>query len=192
MRFYSKILLFMLVAAIGFACSSGSKKPSAPLDVLKQYADAFQKKDITAMKLLLSGETLKMHEQEAKAQNVTVDDIVRRETLFAENQKTYEFRNQKIEDTTATIEMKDSLGIWNTIHFVKEDGAWKINRKVEADKIQQEVEQKQNELDQIINQGRIDDANLNTNVNMNVNVNVNANVNANVNMNAIPNTNTQP
>lgn len=191
MRFYSKILLFILVAAMGFACSTASRKTLTPLETLKEYAEAFQKKDITAMKLLLSQETLKMHEQEAKAQNVTVDDIVRRETLFAENQKTYEFRNQKVEDTTATIEMKDSIGIWNTVHFVKEDGAWKIDRKGDSDKIQQEVEQKQNELDQIINQGRIDTANTGSanigsanvsNVNI-ANVNI-GNVNGGTNTNA--------
>jgi hypothetical protein len=50
--------------------------------------------------------------------------------------------------------MKDSSGIWNTVQFVKEDGIWKIDRRGFANKIQQEVEQKNNELDQLINQGR--------------------------------------
>jgi hypothetical protein len=49
------------------------------------------------MKELLSAESIKMHQQEAKVQNLTLDDIVRRETLFTEGQKTVEFRNQKIE-----------------------------------------------------------------------------------------------
>ena len=106
------------------------------------------------MKLLLSAETLKMHEQEAKVQNATVDDIVKRETLFTENQTTADFRNQKIVDDKATIEMKDSTGIWNTVQFVKEEGVWKIDRRGFANKIEQEVEQKNNELDQLINQCR--------------------------------------
>jgi Domain of unknown function (DUF4878) len=186
MCFYSKILLFIFIAASFAACSVAPKKTLTPLETLKEYGDAYKKKDFTTMKLLLSQETLKMHEQEAKAQNTTVDEIVKRETLFSENQKTADFRNQKIEDASATIEMKDSTGIWNTVHFVKEDGVWKIDRKSDADKIQREVEQKQNELDQIINQGRIDNTNVNTNANVNTNINTNANTNA------IPNTNTQP
>jgi hypothetical protein len=157
MRFYKQFLAFILIAAaLGAACSSAPKKQLTPLETLKEYGEAFQKKDITTMKLLLSEESLKMHEQEAKAQNLTVDDIVKRETLFSENQKTAEFRNQKVEDDKASIEMKDSMGIWNTVQFVKEDGAWKIDRRAFATKIEQEVEQKQNELDNIINQGRID------------------------------------
>lgn len=156
MRFYQQFLVFSLIAAVAFGCSTASKKPLTPLETLKAYASAYKKKDITAMKLLLSQESLKMHEQEARSQNVTVDDIVKRETLFGENQTTAEFRNEKIEDAKATIEMKDSVGLWNTIQFVKEDGVWKIDRRGFADKIQQDVEQKQNELDNIINQGRID------------------------------------
>ena len=157
MRFYQQFLILILIAAAMLtACSTAPKKQLTPLETLKEYGDAFQKKDITTMKLLLSAESLKMHEQEAKAQNVTLDDVVKRETLFSENQKTAEFRNQKIEDERATIEMKDAFGIWNTVQFVREDGVWKIDRRAFANKIEQEVEQKQNELDQMINRERID------------------------------------
>ena len=157
MRFYQQFLILILIAAAMLtAFSTAPKKQLTPLETLKEYGDAFQKKDITTMKLLLSAESLKMHEQEAKAQNVTLDDVVKRETLFSENQKTAEFRNQKIEDERATIEMKDAFGIWNTVQFVREDGVWKIDRRAFANKIEQEVEQKQNELDQMINRERID------------------------------------
>ena len=154
MRFYYKFLVLILIAAVFPACSSAPKKTLTPLETLKAYGNAYKKKDITAMKLLLSQESLKMHDQEAKAQNVTVDDIVKRETLFSENQTQADFRNEKTEDEKATVEMKDSTGIWNTVQFVKEDGVWKIDRKGFATNIQQQVEQKNNELDQIINEGR--------------------------------------
>ena len=154
MRFYKQFLVFILIALVSAACSSAPKKILTPLETLQAYGNAYKKKDTTAMKLLLSQESLKMHEQEAKAQNVTVDDIVKRETLFSENQTQANFRNQKIEDDKATIEMQDSAEIWNTVQFVKEDGVWKIDRRGFANKIQQEVEQKNNELDQLINQGR--------------------------------------
>ena len=202
MRFYPKNLVFILIAAFSFACSTAPKKTLTPLETLKEYGDAFQKKDITTMKLLLSQESLKMHEQEAKAQNTTVDEIVRRETLFSENQKTAEFRNQKVEDDKATIEMKDASGIWNTIHFVKEDGAWKIDKKGFANQIEQLNQQKQNELDQLINDSRIGNTNEaqtnvgNTNENPaeigNTNVNQARIGNKNENQIIIGNTNKQP
>ena len=189
MRFYPKILVFILIAAFGFACSTAPKKTLTPLETLKEYGEAFQKKDITTMKLLLSSESLKMHEQEAKAQNTTVDEIVKRETLFTENQKTAEFRNQKVEDDKATIEMKDASGIWNTIHFVKEAGAWKIDKKGFANQIEQLNQQKQNELDQLINNSRIGNTNENpTNVG-NTNENPTEVGNTNVNQTRIGNTN---
>lgn len=160
MRFYYKILVLILIAAVFSACSSAPKKTLTPLETLKAYGNAYKKKDITTMKLLLSQESLKMHEQEAKSQNLTVDDIVKRETLFGENQTTAEFRNEKTEDEKATVEMKDSMGIWNTVQFVKEEGVWKIDRKGFATKIQQDVEQKQQDVFDNFNRDRIDDANV--------------------------------
>lgn len=194
MRFYKQFLVFILIAALAAACSSSAKKNQTPLETLKAYGNAYKKKDITAMKLLLSEETLKMHEQEARAQNVTVDDIVKRETLFSETQKSAEHRNERIDGNKATIEMKDANGIWNTVQFVREDGTWKIDRRGFANRIEQEVEQKQNELDNIINQGRIDDSNSNVNSNPSANPNANPtlDVNANPTFDTKPPANTNP
>ena len=147
-------LLLSLPVLIGLFIGCGSNEPASPLQTFKTYTKAVKQKDTESMKVLLSNDTIKMHEQEAKAQNVTVDDIVKRETLFSENQTSAEFRNEKTVDEKATVEMKDSTGIWNTVQFVKEEGVWKIDRKGFATNIQQQVEQKNNELDQIINQGR--------------------------------------
>ncbi|MEO8041006.1 MAG: hypothetical protein ABI646_00225 [Acidobacteriota bacterium] len=106
------------------------------------------------MKLLLSAESIKMHEQEAKAQNVTLDDIVRRETLFAEGQKTVEFRNQKIDGEKATLEVKNSFGSWETVPFVREDEEWKIDKKGYADNLMEDFEHNNQQMDDIINQGK--------------------------------------
>lgn len=70
------------------------------------------------MKILLSDATIKMHEKEAKAQGVTVDDIVKRETLFSENQKSVEFRNENISGEKATLQVKNAYGSWETVPFV--------------------------------------------------------------------------
>src|SRR5690606_6148346 len=96
-------------------------------------------------KLLLSNETIKMHEQEAKAQNVTLDDVVKRETLVGEDQTQIEFRNEKIDGQKATLEIKNSFGQWVTLPFIFEDDAWKIDKKGYADNFIKEIEQQQND-----------------------------------------------
>ena len=95
-----------------------------------------------------------MHEQEAKSQNLTLDDVVRRETLFTEGQKTVEFRNEKIEGEKATLEVKNSFGSWETVPFVREEDEWKIDKKGYADRLMQEIEQNNQQIDNLINQGK--------------------------------------
>lgn len=152
MRIYLILLLLMFVAA-GFGCT-GEEKPATPLETFKTYTRAIKKKDITTMKLLLSSETLKMHEQEAKSQGITVDDIVKRETLFGENQSTVEFRNEKIDGDKATLEVKDPMGFWQTVHFVREAGEWKIDKKSSADQLMQEIEEENRKADEELNSNR--------------------------------------
>ena len=152
MRVYSKLII-LFSAFLIFACAS-DEKPSTPLETLKAYTAAIKKKDLTTMKLLLSADSIKMADREAKSQNVTLDEIVKRETLFSEDQSTVEFRNEKIDGERATIEMKDSFSSWNTVPFVREEGAWKIDKQGIANQMMQEIEQENKQLDDIINQGR--------------------------------------
>ncbi len=152
MRFYFKFIILM-VAGLSFACADSSE-PTTPLETLKAYTQAIKKKDTTTMKRLLSEASIKMSEQEAKSQNVTVDEIVKRESLFSKDQKTVEFRNEKIDGDKATIEMMDSFGMWNTVPFVREDGVWKIDKQGIANQMMQDFEKDSRRLDDIINQGR--------------------------------------
>lgn len=148
MRIWSRILLFLLFA---FALSCGASKPATPLETFKTYTKAIKQKDTTTMKLLLSKATIKMHEQEAKSQRVTVDEIVKRETLVNENQKTVEFRNEKIDGDKATLQVKTSYGSWETVPFVREDGVWKIDKQGYADQMIREMDESNRKLDEIIN-----------------------------------------
>ena len=141
------ILMFMVV---GFGCA-GDEKPASPLETFKTYTKAIKKKDYTTMKQLLSADTLKMHADEAKSQGVTVDDILKRETLFNENQTSVEFRNEKIEGDKATLEVKDPMGYWQTLYFVLENGEWKINKKASADQLMQEIEEENRKADEQFN-----------------------------------------
>jgi hypothetical protein len=150
-RLYPKILIFLFVC---LAACGGQPTPSTPFKTLEAYTKAIKKKDTTTMKLLLSKETIKMHEQEAKSQNLTLDDIVQRETLFLPDQKVVKFRNEKIEGDKATIEMENQYGSYDIIYFVKEEDGWKIDKQGFANQMMEQNDLKNDELDNIINQGK--------------------------------------
>jgi hypothetical protein len=89
MKLFNYLLLFAYAAAsLMMSSCAFDKEPATPKQTFETYVRALKKKDITTMKLLLSKDTLKMHEQEAKAAGVTLDDIVKRETLIGEGQST--------------------------------------------------------------------------------------------------------
>ncbi len=141
MRIWSRILIFSLISLIA-ACAAS--EPSTPLQTFKTYTKALKQKDYTTMKLLLSNATIKMHEKEAKAQGVTVDDIIKRETLFSEGQKSVEYRDEKIDGDKATLLVKNSRLAWETVPFVREDGVWKIDKQGYADKMMKDIQDQQN------------------------------------------------
>lgn len=152
MRFFKKFTI-LFSAALLLTCAE-AEKPSTPLETLKAYTAAIKKKDPTTMKLLLSEGSIEMARQEADAQNVALDEIVKRETLFRENQSTVEFRNEKIDGDRATIEMKDSFDTWNTVPFVREEGIWKIDKQGIANQMMLDFERENKRLDDIINQSK--------------------------------------
>ncbi len=141
MRIWSRLIIFSLAA---FLISCSEQQPATPLETYKTYTKAIKKKDTAAMKLLLSEATIKMNEQEAKAQGVSVDDVVKRETLFIESQKSVEYRDEKIEGDKATLQVKNSFGSWETVPFVREDGVWKIDKLGYANKMMQEIIKRNN------------------------------------------------
>jgi hypothetical protein len=149
-----RVLSFIILTLfVTLACSTESR-PDTPIESFKAYILAVKQKDTTRMKNLLSADSIKMHEQEAKAQNVTLDDIVKRETLFTEGQKTVEFRNEKIEGEKATLEVKNSFGSWEIVPFVREDSEWKIDKKGYTERMMQDFEQNNQQMDDFINQGK--------------------------------------
>jgi hypothetical protein len=118
------------------------------------YIKALKAKDYTSMKILLSDATIKMHEKEAKAQGVTVDDIVKRETLISENQTAVEYKNEKIDGDKATLQVKNAYGSWETVPFVREDGVWKIDKQGYANQMQKDIEDSDRKIDEMINGNR--------------------------------------
>lgn len=142
----------LLVATMLTAC--GSDAPSTPVETFKTYVKAIKAKDTRAMKVLLSDATLKMHDQEAKAQNISVDEIIKRETLLAEGQRNVEYRNEKIDGDKATLQVKSS-GFWQTIPFVREDGVWKIDKQGVADQMLQDMDESNRKLNEMINNSNV-------------------------------------
>lgn len=147
--------LFLIAVLSGvFACSSADPEPRTPIDTFKTYTKAIKAKDVATMKLLLSAETMKMNELEAQARGVSVDEVVKNDTLFSESQKTVKLRNEKIEGDKATLEVQNTFGTWEMVPFIKEEGVWKIDKKGYAQRLMDEVNQGSQQLDDIINQSR--------------------------------------
>lgn len=176
MRFYRKISVFILSVVFLAACG-GASEEALPIESLRAYSKAVKAKDVKMMKTLLSAGSLKIHEQEAKAQNVSIDEIILRDTLFPPDQRVFEYRNQKIDGERATVEVENNFGGWDLIYLVREDGIWKIDKKGTSDQILNEVEEAEKALDEAIIQGREQanqdfnsaDANLDSNRDANIN-----------------------
>lgn len=150
------IVAFIAVSAFFTLLACGeSRQPATPVETLKAYTIAMKSKDITMMKLLLSEASLKMHQEEAKARGVTVDEIVQQQTLFAPDQRVFDYRNEKIEGDTATVEVENSFGGWDTVYLVRENGAWKIDRKGTSDSMIEDIERQNQLLEQQMDEGGI-------------------------------------
>jgi hypothetical protein len=147
MRFWPKIIV--LATFLFLVSCARESRPSTPIDTFKAYTAAIKKKDLTTMKLLLSESSRKMHEQEARARGVTLDDVIKTQTLFKEDQTSVKLRNEKIDGDKATLEVQNSYGNWETLPFVKEEGIWKIDKQGFADQIIQDADQKGKELDEL-------------------------------------------
>lgn len=150
------ILAFIAVSAcLAFLACGDSRQPATPVETLKAYTIAMKSKDTTMMKLLLSDASLKLHQEEAKARGVTLDEIVQQQTLFAPDQRVFDYRNEKIEGDSATVEVKNAFGGWDTVFLVRENGAWKIDRKGTSDKMIEDIEKQNQLLEQQLDEGGI-------------------------------------
>lgn len=141
MRIWLRILTVLLFGIFFNAC--GEQAPATPLETYKTYTKAIKRKDTAAMKLLLSEATIKMNEEEAKSQGVTVDDIVKRETLFIESQRSVEYRDERIDGDKATLQVKNSFGSWETVPLVRENGEWKIDKLGQANQMMIDILKRQ-------------------------------------------------
>lgn len=119
----------LLVTAVVLLALAGCKSAGSPAATFKTFFEAQRKKDIAGMKQQLSKTSLAMMEVSAKEQGVTLDKMIAGELEHpaANIDKMPETRNEKINGSEATLELhNDNTQNWDTMYFVKEDGAWKI------------------------------------------------------------------
>lgn len=125
MKIYQTIIL-ALCALFVVNCSSMQPQTKSPAEVLKTLNEASKTKDVEAVKQSISKGTLGLIEESAKAQNLTVDEMLKKDN-GSPFKELPEMRNEKIEGDTATLELKNTTtNDWETVPFVKEDGNWKL------------------------------------------------------------------
>jgi hypothetical protein len=112
----------LTVAASGLDGISAAAGASSPSATLKAAYDAGKKKDTAALKKLISKDALKALENPTMPVDAMLEAMMR--DLPASMPP---LRNEKIAGTTATVEMQnEKTGAWEVVHFVKEEGEWKI------------------------------------------------------------------
>jgi hypothetical protein len=111
--------------------TTSTSSGSTPTGAFEAYYEAIKAKDVSAVKKLFSKSMVTMMEDQAKRSNKSVDDVMAEglKQASAEVPETLpESRNEKIDGDTATLEVRDEKkDKWETIHFVKEDGEWKLS-----------------------------------------------------------------
>jgi hypothetical protein len=125
-----KVIWTALVAFILIGCSNNTQtsvpREETPTDVLRKIVEATQKKDAEMLKQTLSSGSLRIIEDSARKENLTLDEALRRDggTSLTEVPET---RNEIIEGDTATVEVRNTATAdWDKIPFVREEGKWKL------------------------------------------------------------------
>lgn len=122
-----QVSIIAFCALLIFGCSQATQQQAqSPMEVLKALNQASKNKDVPTIKNSVSKGTLQMIGESAKAQNMSVDDFLKKDT-GAVSKDLPEMRNEKIEGDKATVELKDAATEnWESVPFVREDGVWRL------------------------------------------------------------------
>ena len=97
-----------------------------PTATFKTFMDALKKKDVKKIRASLSKASVEQYEKIAEDSGKTLEEFILSEDDEGAKEIP-ETRNEKIDGDSATLEAKDpDTKKWDTVPFVKEDGAWKI------------------------------------------------------------------
>ncbi len=121
------IFTFALLFSAFTACLK-TPEASTPTATFRHYIEAVNKKDIAAVKEDFSQGSLKLLDETAKLQNISLDETIKIQTNpLGEPLPLPETRNEKIEGENATLEIKNAkTPNWDKVYFTQENGTWKI------------------------------------------------------------------
>lgn len=125
---YIVITSALLALFVVFGCGTANQT-SSPSDTLKKYVDAYDRKDLTAIKQTFSKGTMKMYEDAAQKRKTSADEIIKGQFeagLFDDLESQVEPVSEKIEGDSSVVEVKSKGKENEMIPLVKEDGEWKI------------------------------------------------------------------
>jgi hypothetical protein len=119
------VLFSAALIVLALAVTACNKSGSSPTATAKAFYEATKTKDVDGMKKALSKKSLEMMEAFAKMGNKSLDESLK-ESNPTKQPPSFEAQNEKINGDTATLDVKDENGKWQSVPFVKEDGQWKI------------------------------------------------------------------
>jgi hypothetical protein len=124
-RIITLTLVFAL-AAVMAACGGSNSSPTA---AYKTAYDSMKNKDVAGLKKVMPKKTLEQMETVAKAQNKSLDDMMKQmlSTSEAKLPKSAESKDEKIDGDKATLQVKNEKDEWETVNFVKEEDGWKLS-----------------------------------------------------------------
>lgn len=125
----NKLLIITFLLSFLFSACSVSQPVQSPTGVLKTFVEASKNKDTEALKKTLSKDSWKMMEENARAQGLSIEDSIEKNTRSNQIEKMMsEFGEEKIDGNEATVKIKNSInGNWGEAYLLKENGNWKID-----------------------------------------------------------------
>lgn len=166
-----KFIIFVFFAFFTLACGSNNPAERTPTQTLKAISAAGKNKDAAGIKKLLSKGSLELIEKTAKSQNTDSDTLLTREG-GAPFQNIEEYSNEKIENETATVEVKTIFtDEREKIPLVRENGEWKVALDVYVEDLKKRLTEQMKE-----NPTHSHENQKNTAPNMNQNSAVNENL----------------
>jgi len=137
------ILAALFIIGCGGAATTTEPPIASPTETLKTFVEVSKKKDIEAVKKTLSKGSLELVRKTAQAQNISADELLQRSNSDMLDDVP-DISNERIENDTASVDVKIKTAGSDTIPFVKEDGVWKIAfdkyQQTMMEKMRQEME----------------------------------------------------
>jgi hypothetical protein len=125
------IFVVFTFAIVSISCQTGSQTSSgadSPTGAYQRLYAAVKKKDIEAIRAVLSKKTLEFAKMASSQQNKPVEKVLENgftATTFSESLP--EIRDERIAGDMGAVEVYNSKERnWEDLPFIREDGAWKL------------------------------------------------------------------